>query len=139
MPIPISGPDERAASPLCALLFLAARSQRSIAHPEGPPAVDSRLLGQHRLARLVVLAFGSDRLRKQFAPRLLGLECSCDIFGTGRRREGVTAIEGINRLFRRTIVDRWLADRTLLHGRRSLSCEEAFQALLSVAVCIFGA
>lgn len=87
MPIPITRPDEGAASPLCTLLFLAARPQRSIAHPEGPAAIDARLLSQHRLACLVVFAFRSDWFRKELAPRLLGLECGCDIFGARGRRE----------------------------------------------------
>lgn len=78
--IPITSPDEGIAPPMCSALLLPTWTKWAIAHPEGPTTIDARLLGEHGLARLIMLAFGSDRLSEQLAPSFLGLERRCLAF-----------------------------------------------------------
>lgn len=69
-PIPITGPDKSAASPLRPSLLVSTGSEMSGTHPERPAAVDAGLLGEHHLARFVMFALGRGWFDEKFAPGL---------------------------------------------------------------------
>lgn len=130
--IPVTGPDECRTSPLGSPLLITTRTQWPRTDPEGPPTVDTWLLGCQADARLLVsITPGDGLLAEQLRPVFLGgdrVDDALALLGLARRNR----IAGERR-------PRVRCSAGFRHGRRSgrtalwrtLWLEEPFERLLS--------